>query len=202
MQKQLTNLIIGVSSFVIIVFGIQMVLAFNKQVPAFDYASFEANLTVLQSEDPNYLNVQESLNEYVAMVLNHPDNKTINDSIYDVLPNNNSDLSFVSANDEQISEMAEVAIKAGYDYFGSEDVKMLNKVYALEERSAAYLGTPRSYLYFAITADEEEMVAISVDMTKEGYQANYLWERENASDETFVQSEINRMLFIYTNEVV
>ncbi len=201
MQKQIRNLVIGIASFIIFIIAAQIVMMQATRNIAFDYDVFKTQLNLYIESDESYYSVQSELLEYIEMVESHENPETINNSIYDILPEVSVNISYVSLNDEELRAAAEEVLEFGRSYFESEDVKLLSTVYAMEERVSLFLGEPRSYLYFALTADEEQMVAVKLVPTENELSITPLWDKSRASDDEFVIQETNRNLFIYTNQV-
>ncbi len=201
MQKQVRNLIIGIGGFIIFIALAQFVMMQGAKSIAFDYQIFEKYLPTYIDQDQEYTKTKQSVEEYIDFVLTHESPDSINESIYDILPETGLNISYVSYNDDQLREIAYEVLQAGAEYFNNTDVKMLDTVYAVEERVAVYLGSPRSYLYFVLTPDGESMVAMSVTATKDGVEIVPLWDIEKAADDDFVVQETNRYLYIYTNQI-
>ncbi len=201
MKNQLTNMIIGFACFIIIVaIGIVIFIKMNP-LEDFEYSVYEERMDIFKQNDSNYLETQEKLKEYIEYVEEHEEPDTINDSIYEVIPETNQSTSFVTSSNEQLSEMAELVIEEGKKFFGEENIKILNIVYAPEERVSVYLESPRSYLFYPVTENQEEMVGMIVTPTEAGYDIESLWGIEESRDVEFVAQEVNRLLFIYTNKV-
>ncbi len=201
MQKQIRNLVIGIAGFIIFIALAQVVLVQATRAMEFDYEVFEQYLPTFQEQSNEYEAVKAEVENYIEFVLAHDEPESINQSIYEILPETDLNISYVSCNDEQLREAAYQVLELASDYFDSDTVKLLDTVYATEERVAVYLGQPRSYLYFALTEDSENMVAMTVMPTKDGFEIMTLWDFENSGDDVFVVHETNRYLFIYTNQV-
>ncbi len=200
-QKRLRNTILIVGSLIIGFFAVQLILSHMQQAPAFDYANFATQLDVYKSSDSNFSENQKAVQEYINKIKTQESSSDENTSIYDVLPQATGNTAFVTSNDEQIRMMASEALAVAQEFYGIEDVKFLDAVYAVEERVAIYSEMPRTYLFFAFTPDESKMVAIAVTPTESGYSIETQWTIDQAGDTKYVENETNRLLFIYSNKV-
>ncbi len=201
MRNQLTNIIVGIGCFVVVlVLGVVIYLKINP-APAFDYEIFQQELTQFKEENDDFNEVQQEVIAYIQYVENHENPASINESIYDILPEVNVSTAFVSSNDDQLRDMADLVIDQAQEFYGVENIKILDVVYSTEERLAIYTQSPRSYLFYAMSEDKENMVGIIVTPTENGYELETLWSLEQASDVKFVEQESNRLLFLFSNKV-
>ncbi len=200
-QKRLRNTVLVIGTLIIGFFAIQAILSYTKTVPPFEYVNYQTQLEVYKDSDKNFEENSKKVKEYVDEIEVTTTINEENTSIYDILPEKTSETSFVSSNDDQVRDMAKAAVEVAQDFYGIDDVKFVTSVYAVEERLAVYTETPRSYLFFALTPDESKMVGIVVTPTPSGYDIETLWTVEQASDTSYVETETNRLLFIFSNQV-
>ncbi len=201
MRKQIRDLVLGIGLTVVFIAAVMIVLTNATRNIPFEYEVFQEYLPTYREQDDFYEERKVELEEYVELVMSSENPELINESIYDILPEVELNISYVSCNDDQIREASKEVIELGKSYFDREDVILLDAVYAIEERLAIYLERPRSYLYFLMTEDEENMVGVTMSPTKDGYDIEVLWDKDLSSDDTYVIQETNRYRFLYTNQI-
>lgn len=198
MQKHLRNLIIGIGCFVVFIFIVQLILVKMKGQPAFSYSQYQEKQESFNSCYGSKLKeTQDRLHAFIEHSQSTENIKDLKTTIFDELPKTKCEVSFVTSNDEQLRNMAQEVLKTAQTYYGMKDIRILDTVYAVEESFAAYLQTPRPYLFFALTKDETHMVAITVIPQEKGYKIETLWEKEKAKDNAFVQKEVGKLLYLF-----
>ena len=200
-QNRLRNTIIVIGTLLILIVAFMVISIKQRQAPEFVYQNYVTNLENYIQSDTNFDQNSQAVIKYIDEIHNHQNLNDENTSIYDILPKATSHTSFVTSNDDQIRDMASVALEYAIDFYGSEDIKFIDAVYAVEERLAIYTKNPRSYLFFALTSDESKMVAIDVMPFENDYKIKSNWTLEQAGDKKFVENKTNQLLFIYTNKV-
>ena len=201
MQKHLRNMILGVGAFIIFIVATMLVLVTASRNIEFDFSVYQEQLEIYKNQDLNFEENKKAVKDYINFILQNETPEEINKSIYEVLPEVSTNISFVGSSDEQLREYALEVFSFGQEYFSGENVKMIGSVYAVEERVALFLEEPRSYLYFVVTENQESMVAVKVTPNANEINIEPIWDRGKASDSDFVVEETNRYRFIFTNQI-
>ncbi len=201
MQKQLRNIIFGAVGFVVFLFLAQYVVLSARDSIRFDYTVYQEYQTKYEQQDVYFEDNQQKITDYVRMLYSHTAPETINESIHNILPEPVIDTGFVSSNDDQVREMASLVLAEAQEIFGTENAKMVNAVYAIDEVVAVYLQQPQSYLFYALTSDQSQIIGFVVTPSEDGYNIEELWSLDQAADVDFTTREANRALFIFTNKI-
>ncbi len=201
MRRQIRDLVLGIGLSAVFIVVVMIVLTSATRNREFDYQVFQQYLPTYREQDATYEETKLEVEEYMKLIMESESPENISESIYDILPETDLNISYVSCSDDQVREAAQDAIEIGKAYFDSEEVVLVEAVYAIEERVAVYLESPRSYLYFIMTEDEEKMVGMTMNPTEEGYDIQPLWGVERSGDDEYVIQETNRYRFLYTNQI-
>lgn len=194
------NIILGIGSFIIFILLVQLIFVKTQKQSAFDYQQFVDSQVTFEACATDFDTIQNQINDYIETVRQTPADE-MKQIIYDIIPDTQCNVDYVKSNDDQIREMAQKVLEKGQEIYQSKDVKLLDAVYANDQRMAAYLQNPQSYLFFALPANQEKMMAVVVTPTKQGYDIQEVWELEKASDKDYVQDHVNRLLFLFSEKV-
>ncbi|WOO86439.1 hypothetical protein RZE82_04840 [Mollicutes bacterium LVI A0039] len=109
--------------------------------------------------------------------------------------------SYVTSNEEQL----EVYAAAVYEYVQSQgfdqEYKLLDTIYTAPASYYAYLQQPQDYLFWAMSADEQVLIAYVYEPGSSEGHITQLWSEESGSDLEFVQASSNNLLVKYFEKV-
>ena len=200
MKDQIRNLIIGISSFVIFLFLVPTIFVKALKEPDFTFERFyngqKAFNESISEEDLS--SIRKNIEDFIDKVKSSNSADDIKMTVFEVLPSTKSDTSYVKSSDKQIKKIAEKVIEEAYNYYGTKDVKLLNTVYAVDEKLAAYMEIPQSYLFFALTEDQENMVAYVASYNNEVLEIKPLWDRDKANDSDYVKKGTEKLLYVFS----
>ena len=200
MKDQIRNTIIGVSSFIIFLFLVPTVFVKALKEPDFTFERFYSGQKAFnQSITEEELNSTKSdIEKFISKVQNAKTADEIKMTVFEVLPSKKLDTAFTKSSDNQIKLIAEKVIEEAFNYYGTEDVKLLNTVYATDEKLAAYMEMPQSYLFFALTEDQASMVAYVASYNNEKLEIKPLWDKDKASNSEYVKESTEKLLYIFS----
>lgn len=200
MKDQIRNVIIGVSSFIIFIFLVPTVFVKALKEPDFSFERFYSGQKAFnQSITEEELNSTKSdIEKFISKVQNAKTADEIKMTVFEVLPSKKLDTVYVKNSDKQIKAIAEKVIEEAFNYYETENVKLLNTVYATDEKLAAYMEMPQSYLFFALTEDQENMVAYVASYNNEKLEIKPLWDKDKASNSEYVKESTEKLLYIFS----
>lgn len=203
MLAKYRNIILGVGSFIIFVFVVQMVFVKTLKVPAFTYANYQEKQRAFNTCYGDGLKgKQKELETFIKKVQTTENAKDIKQNSLELLQKTSCNVAFVSHNDEQIRTMAKKVVAYARSFFGDTNVKLLNTVYAQDEQFSAILQSPRSYLFYGLHEDEKTMVAFLATPKEDGsIHIQALWDTVKGRDEVFTQNEVSKLLLIYNQKI-
>lgn len=200
MKDQIRNVIIGVSSFIIFLFLVPTVFVKALKEPDFTFERFyNGQKAFNQSITEEELNSTKSdIEGFISKVQNAKTADDIKMTVFEVLPSKKLDTAYVKSSDKQIKSIAEKVIEEAYSYYGTKNVKLLNTVYATDEKLAAYMEMPQSYLFFALTEDQANMVAYVASYNDEKLEIKPLWDKDKASNSEYVKESTEKLLYVFS----
>lgn len=202
MLNKLRNIILGVCAFLIFILVAQLIFVKSMKQPDFTYANYQKGQEAFnECEKANLQQTQETLKDFVKHASSTESIDDLEKTIYDVLPKTSCDVSFVTSSDDQIRNMAEQVLEKALDQYQRDDIKLLDTVYSVDEKFAAFMQTPVKYLFFALPADESAMIAYIVTPNETGYDIEAQWDVDKAEDLEFVQTEIGKLLYLFNIKV-
>ena len=200
MKDQIRNVIIGVSSFIIFIFLVPTVFVKALKEPDFTFERFYSgqkafNQSITEEERNS---TKTDIEAFISKVQNAKTADEIKMTVFEVLPSKKLDTAHVKSSDKQIKSIAEKVIEEAFNYYETENVKLLNTVYATDEKLAAYMEMPQSYLFFALTEDQENMVAYVASYNNEKLEIKPLWDKDKASNSEYVKESTEKLLYIFS----
>lgn len=196
-KQFLVMILITAIIFVVIIF----INKKNAPSNSFDYDKFTQGQEVFNACYENVDAKREEVEEFKNEIEATSSIQDMTREIADVLPKTNCKTSFVTSDMDQIRTMAELVLSDVQDFYGTQDVKIIDSVYSTSEQYAAVYQSPRSYLFFGMTSDESSIIGIIVTPTKDGYDLERLWSREESDSLDYTQKRVQNLLYLYTEGV-
>lgn len=201
MDKRIRDIIIGVACFFIFLIIVQFIFANTLPQASFEYSAYQAEQYEFNETFENLEIHKKNLEDFTQHVYGLKNIYELEETLLSILPDIEMAEHFFTSSDEQIRIMAQQVYDDALAYFGLEEVKLLDTVYATDVRYSAILNSPQNYLFFALTPDKEKIVSYIVTPTEIGYDMETMWELENASDVAYTQMVSGNLLHIFNQQV-